>query len=302
MPAFPVILVIIVSYFITKKTFDTKYVHYSTGLSLIISQDKNNLITWHWMYFITQSIALICAVLTLTFHNEYYMKKCKYCHSFCLAIWNCNDNDNKQYLKDSKMQPYDMTNLELQPITDIDTNFPYGDDCGQIISICALLQHHHDNNDKVLKYMESTSYTPTDIMNDFNHLITAHDTDKDFSKIHKQLDVHNNHSHYGNCNTYSRHYARRRNRTYQQSNNEIEEETKQNNNNKDIALMSIMDKMHSYYYHSYDTHLRTNVFDRIYDDDQNQATTIYDESDDDDDVNIDNYVEKFSSNLKGNDN
>eukprot|EP01084_Bolivina_argentea_P060141 109891_1 len=36
MPAFPVILIIIVSYFITKKTFDTKYVHYSTGLSLII--------------------------------------------------------------------------------------------------------------------------------------------------------------------------------------------------------------------------------------------------------------------------
>ena len=57
------------------------------------AEDSNNLMGWHWMYFITQSLVLSSAFLTFDFHTDYYRYLC------CCCYYQCNKAALKKYSK-----------------------------------------------------------------------------------------------------------------------------------------------------------------------------------------------------------
>eukprot|EP01084_Bolivina_argentea_P068964 125522_1 len=204
-----------------------------------------------WNFCITQCLISVCIYLTFNRNHCYYMLLCKYCHvcslNLCSKFINKNPtNNDKQPLLGIKIKNdvYMDTNSTI-PLIQIDNSYIVccnKTKCTIINRICHLMSEQNQNNNYILKYIRSNNYKLCDILNDFDHLLECHDSENDFFQIHQKL-ITNTTCDYKKCKLYSRHY-----------------EEKQSTEDKiECVLVNMLDKMHSFWYHSYDTYLRAKV-------------------------------------------
>ena len=129
--------------------------------------------------------------------------------------------------------------------------------------------------DYINSKVEKGSYSNQDLLNDFNHLLKYYDNDDDFEYIYnnligaicKECDINQ-------CLMVQRNYRNRinlandfhidkRNDMYFQRNNVVDsdypEEDENEDNSKEINIQQILDKIHCYYYHSYQMGFRLNT-------------------------------------------
>eukprot|EP01084_Bolivina_argentea_P264005 447059_1 len=198
-----------------------------------------SLIAYYWVYLITQSIVLICAFLTFNFKHNYYDYVCCCCHSFCLSICSCTPKPLMTSLVEDSSS--------LDGVCNETPTFGCGGvhQCESVQSICDTLDRY-----KTKTYMDSQD--TINCVNNYHHLLQYHDSKEDFATIYNKL-TPDNHAHWRQCSVYLRHYSRRRNRVqHLDNNNHQHAHCKQ----RDVSV-AILDKIHSFYYHSYDTSLRS---------------------------------------------
>eukprot|EP01084_Bolivina_argentea_P012107 22685_1 len=109
----------------------------------------------------------------------------------------------------------------------------------------SLLSMFKDCDNDISEHKDNIS----DILDNFHHLLSFHDTDKDFESIYKQLHSCN----INDCKLFARNY---RNRDKIKDNNQKRKELYNTNDTDIISLYQIMDKIHCYYYHTYDIEFR----------------------------------------------
>eukprot|EP01084_Bolivina_argentea_P278856 476599_1 len=257
------------------------------------TKSKISLIIWHFMYLIGITITMVCVLLTMRFNDNdsYYKTFCTCCHSMCFRF--------EKWLFDRQGAGFDYNYARLRPHNaainsgsgNLFSSRPASDvlinvkptkqcdgvnKCSSINGICTILTEQIKNDNKLLTFMRSGSYDPSQMINDFNHLISCHDSDSQYNQIYNRLNRHStdsNHNKYKNCSAFSRHYSRERYRkdkelTETMKLNRVkpgivyrEQKNDSNNNDTDCvdaALLSIIDNIHSYYFHSYDRNLRSN--------------------------------------------
>eukprot|EP01084_Bolivina_argentea_P210502 358265_1 len=172
------------------------------------AENINNFITWHWMYFITQSIVLICAFFT--FNNAYYEKlivSCLKCSQKCLQCFIHQSHATYGISKDKTIPlllSMEQRSLSMQPLLKrnskaVDAIRCDSEKCESMQSICDLLHNYTGNENDIREYMYSNNYELCDIMNAFNHLLLSHDSTKEFYKIYNQLTYNNHHVNYRKC-------------------------------------------------------------------------------------------------------
>ena len=122
-----------------------------------------------------------------------------------------------------------------------------GATCTVIGRMCALLNKY--DKDELCDDVQTTQ-----ILDDFDYILIHHDSDEEFNQIHNQLNKHCDREH---CKCYRRYYGRRR--IVNIENNEEE--------NKYDIVVKLMDKIHSFYQHSYDTSLRSRIDEKLTNDD-----------------------------------
>eukprot|EP01084_Bolivina_argentea_P016271 30479_1 len=115
-----------------------------------------------------------------------------------------------------------------------------------IIEQCKLYQQlfrllNEYNSDEYFE--DSDSDKMCNILNAFHHVLQFHDSDQQFKQIYDEL---NKQCKYQSCKIYNRHNIRRRH-------HHIEDEYKSNQSTYAYTTQHILDKLHSFYLHSYDT-------------------------------------------------
>eukprot|EP01084_Bolivina_argentea_P140718 247338_1 len=242
-----------------------------------------------FFYFLSRAIYLY---LTFKENEDKYNLWCKHTHRCCISC--CEKlffrlNKNAKNTKTVRLLTRDFAGIGIfndQSLINDEKPVVYDDDekelcddvsnCCVVNKICQLLHKYQKG-----KLCEDDIIT-TDILDDFNHLLTHHDSNDDFNQIYNKL---NDHCHYKNCKYYKRHYRRRVGGTRQKQG------TKEAN-----KVTSILDKIHAFYQHSYDTSLRrkpdekTNEDDNIYVNPRSNSL---------DNIYVNN--SKFNSNLSLND-
>eukprot|EP01084_Bolivina_argentea_P016270 30477_1 len=123
-----------------------------------------------------------------------------------------------------------------------------------IIEQCKLYQQlfrllNEYNSDEYFE--DSDSDKMCNILNAFHHVLQFHDSDQQFKQIYDEL---NKQCKYQSCKIYNRHNIRRRH-------HHIEDEYKSNQSTYAYTTQHILDKLHSFYLHSYDTCMRTRYTD-----------------------------------------
>eukprot|EP01084_Bolivina_argentea_P136991 241274_1 len=203
-----------------------------------------------WMYFLSVSTTLICIIFTFNWTDNYYQYYCKYTHSLCICLCKQSRRNYNDYRLMNNNINYGTNGRTELTICSSETCL--SDNCETMHSFCKMLnQYDAYNHDDILENINLT-----DILNNFNHLLLCHDTDDDFNKIYDKLSY--NHS-YHTCKVYLRHYRRQTNSNGRYANiyhQHEKEEKMQENDRRNILSMNILDKIHSYYCHSYDTLLR----------------------------------------------
>eukprot|EP01084_Bolivina_argentea_P205364 350842_1 len=216
-----------------------------------------------WLYCVRNVFILINMYLTLNHTNQYYHKYYKYCHMFfnfiCMkfiAFRNRNKDDYSQSLLHAH-NDHPCVKLLIMDMDNICVNIT---DCDAVSRICNLLRKYTELKPTEFKRVnDNTNYFVVDIVNDFNHILSYHDSPSDFHQIYHRLNPYNKHENYQRCHHYSRYYARRTPTDYDESHEDECKNTTHtdiNNRHHDIVLSSILNKIHSFYYHSYDTSMR----------------------------------------------
>eukprot|EP01084_Bolivina_argentea_P088560 159898_1 len=216
-------------------------------------------ILWNLMYLFTHTIILLCQLLD--FKQNLYTFYCTFCHSCVKIIWNCTEQKNEI----TSISPLLINNdpIPLLPSEEHKSNENscwHGNECDIIRQMCILLKTHNECRKKTF---EDDAETTKTIMNNFHHLLLYHDSDETFHYIHSTLNKDVSHHTYEHCQIHSRHYSRRSSNILNEVNNQ-NNDTAPNNRSK---IDTILDKIHDYYYHSYDTHLRFNLFEAYHDND-----------------------------------
>eukprot|EP01084_Bolivina_argentea_P004389 8341_1 len=248
-----------------------RYVYY-----ILLTQNNPHLgYAGIWTTFASQFVLLVCVPLSFNYHIDNYISYCNYCHSFwtctCTKLinkYNKTTNVNVENTNLLNIIPTDMQNNIVEIPLEIHRDMcEYMSKCHNIKFICKFLNEYGT--------MDKYDYDIKQVMDSFNHLLMFHDSEHSFQIIYKQLQLNgnNNNCHYKTCNIYSRHHNRTRNSRYNQTettdkigNNDEKEqlvqiEQKQLEANENI-LVFMFEKIHSFYYHSYDTLLRNNPLER----------------------------------------
>eukprot|EP01084_Bolivina_argentea_P264008 447063_1 len=246
-------------YYITKQTNLISIIVLMIMLHIIFTYIAANvyalnttaIFLYQWNYLISQGTLSISQYLTFNINHKYYALYCKYCHIICVSIIDRTKNNSTEnqplLMKQNEIKYPQFEIVEITSKYNQQTSCLNMNKCLAIQSICKILDEYN------VGYVANCS--TTSILNDFHHVLMYHDSADAFHKIHEQLCHNNLHSHYSQCDTYSRHYSRRRNPNQLEKN----EEQKTNEDNVNRTLLHILDKIHSFYYHSYDTYLRNTL-------------------------------------------
>eukprot|EP01084_Bolivina_argentea_P013265 24858_1 len=190
------------------------------------------------LFIISQCILLVCVALTFNINDKYYAFCCKYCHSFCIKI-RYKKYTYKKFVASIPLLTYDDhhdENINLHMFdADDDQHICFeNEECQQIEFVCKVLKQYQ--NDQL-------QHLTMDILNAFHHLLLYHDSSTTFNYIYNKLTQNDKHCDYMVCKIHSRYYSQRKRNI-----NTINYKQEQN---------TILDKIHSFYYHSYDTSLRS---------------------------------------------
>eukprot|EP01084_Bolivina_argentea_P290928 499892_1 len=224
------------------------------------------------IYFIinvTQIITNICVYLTLQFCDSKYQKWCKRAHNCC--VYCCTKLIHKRHAREYHRK---RKHASYQQLVGMDYNYKFtlSDTTKKSeldSELCASLIDNNSENelcanniykcvakhriiDVLLNHLQEEKhicYSITNILNDFQHLLKHHDEDEEFHSIHKNLTENDHHQTNDQCEIYSRYYQRRR---------EYDNDIKNND-----VMSNILSKIHSFYFHSYDTGLRAIGEDKI---------------------------------------
>eukprot|EP01084_Bolivina_argentea_P246735 412870_1 len=204
-----------------------------------------------WLFIFFKTAIIICLYLTFNFNQKYYLSMCKYGHLLCNSM--CGKVPNKQQpLLNVNNDSYNVDQIVI--IHNHDCNNHDVAHCRSVQSICKILKlYDNSNTNNISELFNKINYSFGSLLNDFSHLLSFHDSEEEFDRIHQLLNQNTMHMLYGDCKIYMRHSRRR----YMS----ITEEKHQFNhddtftNDKD-TIQYILDKLHAYYYHSYDTLLR----------------------------------------------
>eukprot|EP00484_Ammonia_sp_Unknown_P013146 CAMPEP_0197078266 /NCGR_PEP_ID=MMETSP1384-20130603/213031_1 /TAXON_ID=29189 /ORGANISM="Ammonia sp." /LENGTH=727 /DNA_ID=CAMNT_0042517131 /DNA_START=716 /DNA_END=2899 /DNA_ORIENTATION=- len=153
-----------------------------------------------------------------------------------------------------------------------------------------LLTYHDSEQDFSLIHSRlNPDDTPRcEVLNAFHHLLTYHDSEQDFSLIHSRLNPDDiPRCNYRNCQIYSRHYSRRRRfvntrKTRMRADHEAKEDEEKQPFGKECretsqySVTDILDKLHAFYYHSYDTFVRIRLPETlVFDNEEDRISCIY---------------------------
>eukprot|EP01084_Bolivina_argentea_P064190 117098_1 len=183
--------------------------------------------SWFTIAAIYDCIIAVLMHLSLRSNLEYYKYWCKYCHTICLCI--CNQLVNRGQMdlhRTSTFNDNDIASRESHL-------FCNHENCSIVNKMCNVLLV--ESNDVTIQNVE--------ISNDFEHLLMYHDDPTGFAKIYNK--VHCNCS-FTNCDRYLRNNRRRINIAMKDA-HDFEDSA---------AGYCLLDKIHAYYCHSYDTHHR----------------------------------------------
>ena len=231
---------------------------------------------WYYTSFIVYLIVFLC--IYLMFNKNRYNQICKLCDEcFFKMITKMIITRNREvsFIGDQSQIDINRSILDLSPLLQNnidkqkfnDFNCDKGIKCKIINVVIDLLYDYNDN-----KLDENELNTnPEKIINHFNHLLMYHDNDQQFEFIYKQLNKQQHqqqHINHLECEMFKRHNRRRqvitnRNRNteeeiYEKKETEFCDEEDQNQdkdeeeNMKKELLIDILDRIHSFYYHSYD--------------------------------------------------
>eukprot|EP01084_Bolivina_argentea_P262005 442971_1 len=239
---------------------------HSTLLFIILSQ----------FYTISFCQYLCIIVINLTFidcNKCYKNVMCRFCHWICRCICAHSCKINKES---------DNVPLLIAENADVEKTFQLLDNvlssnddrshrtcnkkvkCKSVQVICDML-HEYDringNVDDLLNYLSSMGVSLSKVLNEFDHLLLCHDSDKDFKEIYKKLNKSNEHCSYIECKPFNRNYSRRLQSTYNKNGKREDDEHKHKEKEFNI-LENVVDKIHSFYLHSYDTFARNNILNQ----------------------------------------
>eukprot|EP01084_Bolivina_argentea_P127886 226122_1 len=201
-------------------------------------------------------VILICIIFTFKGSDLYYSSCCKYSHLFFNYLCRKPNSENNTGNKNALTPLLPRNSISIINLSKLSVDHDAShiiceekDQCKKIDSICKLMKQHNENNSDISKFMCNNGYSVHSILNDFNHLLSFHDSDEEYNNIYQSLHNDNNACcQYTNCRIFSRHYSRR------MKNRQRIDQQKQN----DLSPTRILDKIHSFYYHSYDTLFRRN--------------------------------------------
>eukprot|EP01084_Bolivina_argentea_P264006 447061_1 len=218
---------------------------YITATHIWFHLSLNSLTYWHIVYLFTQSIVLFSAFLTFNFdsNSDFYLKFCKCCDNICRKLCiKCTYKKVTFVLFDEESDT-DVQSLQMGQVNE-EIN-------SKVDKLCLLLEKYNTNED-----INEKNYNVATILDDFNYILEHHDSEQNFNKIHNTLTSKNKHSHYKQCKVYSRYNSRRRERIISSRKPHIEMKVEEHTKPQSELTM-ILDKIHSFYYHSYDTSLRS---------------------------------------------
>eukprot|EP01083_Nonionella_stella_P066945 176711_1 len=209
--------------------------------------------------------ATICIYLTFNFNAHYYHMFCARCHLCCIYVCTkCVDLDPKKqdlYIsltrKASQQHIHSQTNplkiSDLPPQIAIHETCDHINECMSSKRLCRLLNKYDENG--IRHTPTAYDYSASDILNDFHHVLTFHDSADDFKCIYDQLKPCTD---FRVCGIFSRNQIRRRHRSNRLEYREFEYEHKEYSDGDSFDIKQhVLDKIHSFYYHSYDTCLRS---------------------------------------------
>ena len=237
----------------------------------IINLGKINDIVWGWIYNSAQVTVIICVYLTHKneLNDKVYHKYCKYSHICC--IWCCTKliecKNGRHNMYQYKPIQYELS-VTRKSVTRKSTVIPLLSTTDNPINVTTIFDECINSDgdicnikdrmiNTIMTYISKNdvqSISTTTILNDFHHVLNYHDEDQDFQAIYGELNRRNKHENHENCRIYSRYYRRRRDTDERQvDSGDI--------NVGDVVtgdvMEKILDKIHSFYYHSYDTRLRS---------------------------------------------
>eukprot|EP01084_Bolivina_argentea_P143894 252596_1 len=210
-----------------------------------------------FMYFTYCLWALITAVtlyLTININSKQYTLVCNHCHySF---IYLCTKAQRKHTADVNQRLLLVKGNVGFPKYGAISHNnatcLMNVDECTAVERIYKLLQkHEYDNShgtNTVENYMQTIKYEISNIFNDFNHLLLWHDSEKQFNEIYTKINGNDHNKNSTNCSIFSRSNRRRSSRP--------NEYTIHTQTTSTCLATNVLDKIHSFYFHSYDTFLR----------------------------------------------
>eukprot|EP01084_Bolivina_argentea_P278855 476598_1 len=243
------------------------------------TEGKLSLTLWHVMYALIEIISMSCILLTMKLNDGdffNYNTFCKCCHNICSKICgfasqtDAADNDTlKNKLLNSKNVAINAGSIRLIVSSASNEKCYELSECSSFKRIHNILIQQIENDDNLLVYMRSKGYKAHELLNDFHHLAEYHDSDPQYEDIYSKLTKDLNHQNYRDCGTYSRHYLRRNSTTRSK---QMVNKQKDDFDFQDVTLMSIIDKIHSYYFHSYDRNLRAQLQKAPQNDDEIEET------------------------------
>eukprot|EP01084_Bolivina_argentea_P095071 170917_1 len=205
----------------------------------------------YWGLFVTNGSMLICIYLLCDFNLHQYNLLCKYCDICCLKIRQTNivpQSNYTHFIQTPLMsvQQKSVTagqtyiffdnHAKLDPIP---TECLEGNQCTIVKTMCKILMqsNEYDMNESMSKY------SPSKITDDFDHMLQYHDSEKEFDAIHGLLNTKTHvHANGNDCPIYNRHTLRRRN---------ININVRTDTNERNFKTNNVLDKIHTFYYHSY---------------------------------------------------
>eukprot|EP01084_Bolivina_argentea_P194132 333046_1 len=251
------------------------------AISFVLVNKYTALSAWSYTaYNLFYIITTICPYLLFEFHQRTYQITCKYVHKlwYCLFPNLVDNSTNKTAF--SPVYTTVTSTFELMSVS-------YKDycskdiDCEIIDKLCKVLMEYNDHENIETESLE-------DILNNFHHTLHFHDDHNTFQQIYNIIDS-KHHKNASECIIFTRNNRRRLQHNTEQTAEQYDGDT---------PIMSvIMDKLHSFYYHSYDTGFRTcsdNYVDKINERDDGSAyVDKYDLNFDDDIAGDDDKMYSF---------
>ena len=152
-------------------------------------------------------------------------------------------------------------------------------------------EYSHTTND-VDMFLKKCKLKLCDILNHYNHLLAYHDDPEDFDMIYCKLNADIRHVNFKRCDIHSRHYSRRggRGKHFDDDPGPLYKR----------PIIAILDKIHGFYYHSYDMHFRTRYLvedeEKMQDEDEDEDQEEDEDWSDEELANAD----KFNGGLQSN--